>query len=133
MLSILIWFSLFIRRNRISLIVQELYSCRKRYKQNHNVSAFKRKMTVILILMIFITQLLHHFDYKLTGYVDFWSMGFKAPEGGLRIIFIIFVNSVIFIQNSFPFLMTFILNAMLTSGQKLCNHTIIISKFIYGL
>ena len=110
-LSMLIWFSLFLKRTEISVIIHELFHYRKRYVR-YDTSVLKQKITVILTSVFFIlNQLLHHFDdeKKATNHLKFWSVGFEIPEGYLRTIFIIIINLVSSIENLFPVFMTFIL------------------------
>lgn len=119
-LSVFLWFSLFKKRKQISSTVQELYYFRKRYNIVDNASTSKQKLVTIFILMLFILcQLRHHFEAE--AELKFWNLGFKFPKGKLKLSYIIFVNSVSFIVNSFPVLITLILSIIFYKWGETLN------------
>lgn len=115
-LSMLIWPLLYVRRQKIILIIQKLCLYRKKYNIEKKSSKIIQKTTVILISMIFIlSQLLQYFENETesTEYLKFWTLGYEIPKGGLRIVILILINLVFFTVSTFPVLMSFFVSIIL--------------------
>ena len=119
--SVLIWSTLFMKREKISALILEMHHFRKQcnIRNTFPYSARIFICTIILVLFILCEEYILIATYDSPYLQEFFKHHLKISEGIPFLIFTLFTGLIFFVEYSLPIIMTFILTLMLMKSAEI--------------